>query len=100
VWNPPGQSPGKCDWDRNFRLTQTEREPRGKCIQKFGPQVVAAQWDHITLQGSDGLIKISLLDLFGPETILYYGNVIAAASSPDDLRILDERGKLDGGFDD
>ena len=72
---------------------------RGKCIQKFGPQIVAAQWDHITLQGSEGLIKISLLDLFAPETILYYGKVIAAAHTPDDLRVLDERGKMHGSVD-
>ena len=26
----------------------------GKCIQKFATSVTSAQWDHITLQGSDG----------------------------------------------
>jgi Pup amidohydrolase len=61
---------------------------RGRCIQKFAALVVAAQWDHITLQGSQGPIKISLLDLFAPEDILRYGNAIDAASTPDDLRML------------
>ncbi|MBI3191379.1 MAG: proteasome accessory factor PafA2 family protein, partial [Pedosphaera parvula] len=37
---------------------------RGKLIQRFADFVVAAQWDHLTLQGSTGPIKISLLDLF------------------------------------
>ena len=50
--------------------------------------VVSAQWDHITLQGSNGPIKISLLDLFAPEEILRYGSAIDAASTPDDLRML------------
>ena len=61
---------------------------RGRCIQKFAALVVAAQWDHITLQGSNGPIKISLLDLFAPEDILRYGSAIDAASTPDDLRML------------
>ena len=34
---------------------------RGRCIQKFCSSVIAAQWDHITLEGDDGPIKISLL---------------------------------------
>jgi Pup amidohydrolase len=59
---------------------------RGKCIQKFADFVTSAQWDHITLQGSEGLIKISLLDLFAPEEIVRYAKVVNAAHSPDDLR--------------
>src|SRR3989454_160304 len=66
----------------------TRATVRGKCIQRFASSVIAAQWDHITLQGSDGPIKISLLDLFAPEDVLRYGRAIDAARSPDDLRIL------------
>jgi proteasome accessory factor A len=66
----------------------TRATVRGKCIQRFAASVIAAQWDHITLQGSEGPIKISLLDLFGPEDVLRYGRTIDAARSPDDLRIL------------
>ncbi len=61
---------------------------RGKCIQKFANYVTSAQWDHITLQGSTGPIKISLLDLFAPEEIVRYAKIINAARSPDDLRTL------------
>jgi proteasome accessory factor A len=63
---------------------------RGRCIQKFPDDVIAAQWDHITLQGATGPIKISLLDLFAPEDILRYANAVDAASTPDDLRVLTE----------
>jgi proteasome accessory factor A len=61
---------------------------RGKCIQKFPAAVESAQWDHITLQGEDELIKISLMDLFAPENILRYGRIIDRAHSPGDLRML------------
>jgi len=66
----------------------TRATVRGKCIQKFSSCVIAAQWDHITLQGTGGPIKISLVDLFAPEDVLRCGRVIDAARSPDDLRIL------------
>jgi proteasome accessory factor A len=61
---------------------------RGRCVQKFAAEVTSAQWDHITLRGSRGPMKISLLDLFAPEDILRYGKAIDAACSPDDLRPL------------
>ena len=61
---------------------------RGKCIQKFSGSVIAAQWDHITLEGSSGPIKISLLDLFAPSEIMHYARAIDAASSPDALKEL------------
>ncbi len=66
----------------------TRATVRGKCIQKFASAVTAAQWDHITLQGREGPIKISLLDLFAPEDVLRCSRVIDAARSPEDLRIL------------
>jgi proteasome accessory factor A len=58
---------------------------RGRCIQKFASAVVAAQWDHITLQGSHGPLKISLLDVFTPEEVAAFGKVVDAAQTPDDL---------------
>jgi proteasome accessory factor A len=61
---------------------------RGKCVQRFASAVISAQWDHITLQGVDGPIKISLLDLFALEDVLRYSRTIDAAHTPDDLRIL------------
>jgi len=66
----------------------TRATVRGKCIQKFASAVTAAQWDHITLQGTDGPFKISLLDLFTPDDVLRCSRAIDAARSPDDLRIL------------
>ncbi|HTG44633.1 MAG TPA: proteasome accessory factor PafA2 family protein, partial [Verrucomicrobiae bacterium] len=61
---------------------------RGKCIQKFSSAVLAAQWDHITLEGEAGPIKISLLDLFAPQEIMHYARAVDAAQKPDDLRVL------------
>jgi Pup amidohydrolase len=61
---------------------------RGKCIQKFAAAVISAQWDHITLQGNNGPIKISLLDLFAPSEIVHYAKIIDGARSPDDLRLI------------
>jgi proteasome accessory factor A len=58
---------------------------RGKCIQKFASAVLAAQWDHVTLQGDRGPIKISLLDLFAPEEISRYARAVDAAGTPDEL---------------
>ena len=59
---------------------------RGKCVQKFPDFVLSAQWDHITLQGTQGPIKISLMDVFAPNVILQYAKAVDAARSPDDLR--------------
>ena len=61
---------------------------RGKCIQKFSSAVLAAQWDHITLEGENGPIKISLLDLFAPQEIMHYARAVDAAQTPEDLRVL------------
>jgi proteasome accessory factor PafA2 len=61
---------------------------RGKCVQKFATAVESAQWDHITLRGKEGLIKISLLDLFAPEDISRYARIVDGARSPEDLRTL------------
>ncbi len=66
----------------------TRASVRGKCVQKFAAAVDSAQWDHITLRGTDGLIKISLMDLFAPEDISRYARVVDGARSPDDLRTL------------
>ncbi len=59
---------------------------RGRCIQKFSPAVISAQWDHITLQGTNGPLKISLLDVFTPEQVRTCSKVVDAAQCPDDLR--------------
>ena len=58
---------------------------RGRCIQKFPGQVLAAQWDHITLQGSRRPLKISLLNLFAPKELAAARDAVEAAKQPDDL---------------
>jgi proteasome accessory factor A len=58
---------------------------RGRCIQKFASSVISAQWDHITLQGSQGPLKISLLDVFTAEEVNAYAKVVDAAKCPEDL---------------
>jgi proteasome accessory factor A len=63
---------------------------RGRCIQKFAASVVSAQWDHITLQGSRGPLKISLLDVFTREELAAYAKVVDAAKCPDDLKSIAE----------
>jgi Pup amidohydrolase len=68
--------------------TTTRAYIRGKCIQKFSSAVLAAQWDHITLDGDNGPIKISLMDLFAPQEIMHYARAVDAAESPEDLRVL------------
>lgn len=59
---------------------------RGRCIQKFSSAVLAAQWDHITLESASGPIKISLMDLFAPREIMHYARAVDAARTPEDLR--------------
>lgn len=59
---------------------------RGRCVRKFADRVVSAQWDHVTLQGAEGQVKISLLDLFAPDDILRYGQCVDQAATADDLR--------------
>ncbi len=61
---------------------------RGKCIQKFHDVILSAQWDHVTLRGETGPIKISLLDLFAPTQISHYAQLIDRAQTPEDLRQL------------
>jgi Pup amidohydrolase len=63
---------------------------RGRCIQKFSQYVVSAQWDHVTLQGSNGPLKLSLLNVFTPEELAAYAQVVDAAKTPDDLQKIAE----------
>lgn len=68
---------------------------RGRCIEKFGPQVIAAQWDHLVLAGARYDIKISLLDLFAPADVEGYRVALEHATTPDEFRrLLDERAQV------
>ena len=61
---------------------------RGRLVQRFADSIIAAQWDHITLRGREGPIKIPFLDLFTSEEVRRCLQVIEAAETPEDLRIL------------
>lgn len=63
---------------------------RGRCIQKFASSVISAQWDHITLQGVRGPLKVSLLDVFTPDEVHAYAKVVDSAKTPDDLASIAE----------
>jgi proteasome accessory factor A len=63
---------------------------RGRCIQKFSAHVLSAQWDHITLQGSRGPLKISLLNLFSPKDLAAARQAVESARHPDDLAAIAE----------
>jgi len=63
---------------------------RGRCIQKFASFVISAQWDHITLQGANGPLKISLLNVFTPDELALYAKTVNAAHCPDDLQSIAE----------
>jgi hypothetical protein len=58
---------------------------RGRCVEKFGSAVQAAQWDHILLRGSQGTIKLDLCNLFDPLQIKRGLEVINSARTVDDL---------------
>jgi proteasome accessory factor A len=66
----------------------TRAAVRGRLVRKFGASITAAQWDHVTLRGQNGVIRVSLMDLFAPEAILRYCDAIDRAETPDDLRSL------------
>ena len=68
---------------------------RGRCIQKFPGQILAAQWDHITLQGSRRPLKISLLNLFAPEKLAAARDAVEAARQPDNLEGIAEPASAD-----
>ncbi len=82
--------PGEPDVERaaGYPPETTRALIRGDCIRKFGSAVVSAQWDHVTLQGRGGPVKVSLLDLFAPSDIRHYHHAIERAVSPDELRTL------------
>jgi proteasome accessory factor A len=67
----------------------TRAAVRGRCIEKFGAAVQAAQWDHILLRGTRGTLKLDLCNLFDPNQIRRGLEVISAAKTVDDLAQLD-----------
>jgi hypothetical protein len=69
--------------------SSTRAAVRGRCIEKFGTAVQAAQWDHLLLRGSQGTIKLDLTSLFDPKRIKRSLELINAARTVDELARLD-----------
>jgi proteasome accessory factor A len=67
----------------------TRAAVRGRCIERFGSFVQAAQWDHILLRGTRGTIKLDLCNLFDPQKIKEGVEGINAARTVDDLARLE-----------
>ncbi len=67
----------------------TRAAVRGRCIERFGASVQAAQWDHVLLRGKAGTIKLDLTNLFDPRAIRKGLEVINAATTVDDLAALE-----------
>lgn len=59
---------------------------RGGCITRFRSAVVAAQWDHVTLDTPEGPLRIDLTRLFDSVDIDRLRNRLAGAKQPGDLR--------------
>jgi proteasome accessory factor A len=65
--------------------SSTRAAVRGRCIEKFGSAVQAAQWDHILLRATQGTLKLDLCNLFDPIQIKQSLEIINAAHTVDDL---------------
>jgi proteasome accessory factor A len=65
--------------------SSTRAAVRGRCVEKFGSAVQAAQWDHILLRGTQGTIKLDLCNLFDPLQIKRGLEIINSARTVDDL---------------
>jgi proteasome accessory factor A len=63
----------------------TRASIRGRCIEKFGRHIVAAQWDHLVFQAPGCWFKLDLRDMFDPATIR---ETLAAVSAADSVREL------------
>ena len=71
----------------------TRAAVRGLCITRFAPQVISAQWDHVTLEGRMGEVRIDLRALLDPAQVRVVAGAVRAARTPDDLRFVASGGK-------
>jgi proteasome accessory factor A len=69
--------------------SSTRAAVRGRCIEKFGSAVQAAQWDHILLRSTGGTLKLDLCNLFDPRKIKEGLEIINAAHTVEDLARLE-----------
>src|SRR5262249_17263180 len=76
--------------------SSTRAAVRGRCIERFGSAVQAAQWDHLLLRGTRGTIKLDLCNLFDPQKIKQSLEIINAARTVDDLARLEFASLVNG----
>ncbi len=69
--------------------SSTRAAVRGRCVERFGSSIQAAQWDHLLLKSSRGTLKLDLCNLFDPLKIRQSLEIINAAHSVDDLARLE-----------
>lgn len=66
---------------------------RGLGITKFGPAVIAAQWDHLIFATREGPFRLDLDDAFDTARLRELAEAMEKSSTPDDLRFALSRGK-------
>jgi Pup amidohydrolase len=69
--------------------SSTRAAVRGRCVEKFGSAIQAAQWDHVLLRSSQGTLKLDLTNLFDPAQIKRGLDLINSARTVDDLARLE-----------
>jgi Pup amidohydrolase len=69
--------------------SSTRAAVRGRCVEKFGSFVQAAQWDHVLLRATQGTLKLDLTNLFDPRQIKRGLEIINSARTVDDLTQLE-----------
>jgi Pup amidohydrolase len=74
----------------------TRAAVRGRCVERFGSFVQAAQWDHLLMRSSRGTLKLDLCNLFDPQKIKQSLEVINSARSVDDLASLEFASLVNG----
>src|SRR5665647_174977 len=72
-------------FDRRAELFDAPAADRGRCIEKFGPSVESAQWDHVTLRCASGLVELNLRSLFSLAEVRQSLVTVAAARTVEDL---------------
>ena len=82
-----------CLLDAHASSEPTRAAVRGRCIEKFGSAIIAAQWDHVILRDSTGTVKLGLQSLFDPQAIAEALTLIDAASKVSDLQGLTIAGR-------
>ena len=61
---------------------------RGLCVQRFGQEVISAQWDHVRLRNGQGMLELDLRKLFDERAIVHAVKVLEQARSVSELSSL------------